>query len=141
MTILRNHHYGRTHTEDDVNGRWQRQWFALPHRVRKGTTSGRQGHCGGAENSSPMAFCCHLTRRDFLRWASLVAATPLLVQLEQRPARATGGVVAINLELVTLTETSVILTWFTGDPTQVDSMGRLAPRSEERRVGKEWRCG
>ena len=69
----------------------------------------------------------HLTRRDFLRWASLVAATPLLVQLEQRPARATGGVVAINLELVTLTETSVILTWFTGDPTQVDSMGRLAP--------------
>ncbi|MEY2468597.1 MAG: 3,5-cyclic-AMP phosphodiesterase [Actinomycetota bacterium] len=33
----------------------------------------------------------------------------------------------INLELVTLTETSAIITWFTGNPTQPDSFGRLAP--------------
>jgi hypothetical protein len=34
---------------------------------------------------------------------------------------------SINLELVTLTETTAILTWFTGDPSRPDSMGRLAP--------------
>ncbi len=33
----------------------------------------------------------------------------------------------INLELVTLTETTAILTWFTGDPTRPDRFGRLAP--------------
>lgn len=33
----------------------------------------------------------------------------------------------INFELVTLTETSAIVTWFTGDPTRPDQMGRFAP--------------
>jgi hypothetical protein len=35
--------------------------------------------------------------------------------------------VATNLELVTLTETTAILTWFTGDPTRPDEVGRMAP--------------
>jgi hypothetical protein len=33
----------------------------------------------------------------------------------------------MNLELVTLTESSVVLTWFTGDPTRRDDLGRPAP--------------
>jgi len=78
--------------------------------------------------------CCHLTRRQLLQWAAVVAASPLLSALDDheraygltRAAAATPPV-AINLELVTLTETSAIVTWFTGDPTRPDPMGRLAP--------------
>lgn len=81
-----------------------------------------------------MAPCCHLTRRQLLQWAALVAASPLLSALDD-PERAYGLTraaaqalpVPINLELVTLTETTAIVTWFTGDPTRPDSMGRLAP--------------
>ncbi|MBA3653637.1 MAG: metallophosphoesterase family protein [Actinobacteria bacterium] len=75
--------------------------------------------------------CCHFTRRQFLRWAGLVAATPLvadLVDVERAYAQGSSGVaLPINLELVTLTETTAIITWFTGDPTRPDAMGRLAP--------------
>ena len=72
--------------------------------------------------------CCHPTRREFLRWAALVAATPLLPWEERAYAQgATGVALPINLELVTLTETTAIITWFTGDPTAPDAMGRLAP--------------
>lgn len=80
--------------------------------------------------------CCHMSRREFVRWAGLVAATPLLFTLEERSARATeGGVAAINLELVTVTETSAVLTWFTGDPlTPPDTFGRLAPMGADTEV-------
>lgn len=73
--------------------------------------------------------CCHLTRREFLRYAALVAATPLVstVWEPRRASAQTAPMVAINMELVTVTETSFVVTWFTGDPTQVDQMGRLAP--------------
>jgi Icc protein len=81
-----------------------------------------------------MAGCCFLTRRQLLQWAALVAATPLLSSLtdQERAYGLTGAAQTavaspVNLELVTLTETSVILTWFTGDPTRPDQMGRLAP--------------
>jgi hypothetical protein len=82
-----------------------------------------------------MGFCCHPTRRQFLQWAGLVAATPLLASLERRPARADAPVAAVNLELVTLTETSAILTWFTGYPTQPpDQFGRLVPLATDTEV-------
>jgi len=80
--------------------------------------------------------CCHLTRRQLLQWAALVAASPLLSALDdaeraygltRTQAQAAGPAVALNLELVTLTETSVVLTWITGDPTRPDSVGRPAP--------------
>jgi len=81
-----------------------------------------------------MGFCCHLSRRQLLQWAALVAATPIVAagdDLERAygltRAAAPGLALPINLELVTLTETSAIFTWFTGDPTRVDTMGRLAP--------------
>jgi len=86
--------------------------------------------------------CCHLTRRQLLQWAALVAASPLLSALDD-PERAygvarargraavrgqtAGPAVALNLEMVTLTETSVVLTWMSGDPTRPDSVGRPAP--------------
>lgn len=83
-----------------------------------------------------MPFCCHPTRRQFLRWSGLVAATPLLMSLEARAARATTGpVAAVNLELVTLTETSAVLTWFSGAVDQApDTLGRLAPAGADTEV-------
>ncbi|MEY2434573.1 MAG: 3,5-cyclic-AMP phosphodiesterase [Acidimicrobiaceae bacterium] len=81
-----------------------------------------------------MPCCCHLTRRQLLQWAAVVAATPLLSALDDSAraygmtrAASAGPMLPVNLELVTLTETSAILTWFSGDPTRVDSFGRLAP--------------
>lgn len=75
--------------------------------------------------------CCHLTRRQVLRWGALVAATPLLTLLED-PERAyalprAATAVPMNLELVTLTETSVVITWYTGQLGSSDEFGRLAP--------------
>jgi hypothetical protein len=78
--------------------------------------------------------CCHFSRRQFLQWAGVVAATPLVAAFEdvERAYGLTNGVkdnrvLPINLELVTLTETTAILTWFTGDPMRPDRFGRLAP--------------
>src|SRR5215210_4208268 len=78
--------------------------------------------------------CCHFTRRQFLQYAGVVAATPIVAKLDdfERAYGMTNGVrdnpmVAVNLELVTVTETTAIFTWFTGDPTRVDRFGRLAP--------------
>src|SRR5207245_9427444 len=45
------------------------------------------GAAGSDVESSLVGFCCHPTRRDFLRWAGLVAATPLVLSvLDERPA-------------------------------------------------------
>src|ERR1700704_4371704 len=81
-----------------------------------------------------MPCCCHMTRRQLLQWAGLVAPTPFLSAPEDsaRPygmtsAASAGPMLSVNLELVTLTETTAILTWFTGDPSRPDAMGRLAP--------------
>ena len=70
-----------------------------------------------------------------------MAATPLLSALAD-PERAYGmtrqvagnPALPINLELVTVTETSAVLTWFTGDPTRIDGMGRLAPMPADTEV-------
>src|SRR4051794_9247287 len=77
--------------------------------------------------------CCHLTRRQLLQWAALVAASPLLSTIadpERAYAAAPGAAplpVPHDLELVTLTESSAVLTWVTGDPTAPDDMGRPSP--------------
>lgn len=79
--------------------------------------------------------CCHFTRRQLLQWSAVVAATPVVassLDVERaygltRSVKSNGTALPINLELVTLTETSAILTWFTGDPTRPDRFGRLAP--------------
>jgi hypothetical protein len=73
---------------------------------------------------------CHPSRRQALSWAALVAATPML-SLAIDPERAygvqVGPTVVMSLELVTLTETSVVLTWYTGDSGAPDGLGRFAP--------------
>ncbi|MFC6880032.1 MULTISPECIES: purple acid phosphatase family protein [Actinomadura] len=46
-------------------------------------------------------------------------------------AYAGGAVEAVNLELVTLTETSAILTWYTGTPGTDDGLGRMKPVAVE----------
>jgi hypothetical protein len=88
-----------------------------------------------------MPCCCHLTRRQLLQWGAVVAATPLLSALDDKAraygmtrAASAGPALPINLELVTLTEVSAILTWFTGDPTRPDSFGRLAPMPADTEV-------
>jgi len=72
-----------------------------------------------------------MSRRELLRWGALVAATPLLGELAdpERAYAATVGaaVVPMNLELITLTESSVVLTWYTGAAGASDAFGRLAP--------------
>jgi hypothetical protein len=79
-------------------------------------------------------WCCHPTRRQFLQWSALVAASPLLTALGDveraygvTRAQQVGPALPLNLELVTLTETSAVVTWVTADPTRPDEMGRPAP--------------
>jgi hypothetical protein len=76
-----------------------------------------------------------------LQWGAIVAASPLLSALGD-PERAYGltrqvasnPAVPMLLELVTVTETSAILTWFTGDPTRLDEAGRPMPMPADTEV-------
>ena len=88
-----------------------------------------------------MTRCCHLTRREILQWGAIVAASPLLsalgdVERAYGLTRAVAGnpAVPMHLELVTLTETSAIVTWFTGDPTRLDDVGRPMPMPADSEV-------
>lgn len=79
-----------------------------------------------------------LTRRQFLRKSALVAATFPLVHPGRGWSLATqshaGLAVPMNLEVVTVTDTTATVTWFTGDPTQPDQFGRPAPVAAPGRV-------
>jgi len=87
--------------------------------------------------------CCRLSRRQLLHWSGLVAASPFL-SLALDPERAfaaprrvaadPGPVVPMNLELVTLTETSAVLTWYTGYAGSSDEFGRLSPAPADTEV-------
>lgn len=77
-----------------------------------------------------------LTRRQLLRHAGLVAATFPLARvsrpewaLAQEAAPGAGDLAAVphNLELVTVTDTEMVVTWFTGDPSMPDEYGRPTP--------------
>jgi Icc protein len=76
-----------------------------------------------------------LSRRQLMRYGALVAATfPAgAVLLSQRAAHA-GPAVPMHLELVTVTDTSAVITWFTGDPTAPDEFGRPEPVAAPGRV-------
>jgi hypothetical protein len=80
-----------------------------------------------------------LSRRQILRYAALVAATlPAAKLLEPgwalASASGSGQALPINLELVTVTDTEAVVTWFTGDPTQPDEFGRPLPVAAPGRV-------
>ena len=73
-----------------------------------------------------------LTRRQLLRHAGLVAATfPAARMTGSDWALAqdggTGVALPMHAELVTVTDTEMVVTWFTGDPTQPDEYGRPQP--------------
>ena len=80
-----------------------------------------------------------LTRRQLLRYAALVGATfPVASAIDKGwllSAQAGSGLaVPHNLELVTVTDTEAAITWFTGDPTQLDEFGRPLPVAAPGRV-------
>jgi 3',5'-cyclic-AMP phosphodiesterase len=60
--------------------------------------------------------------------AAAAAATPLAITGAE-PARAAtaSDIVVIDLEVATVTDTSVVITWFTGSSTETDEYGFPAP--------------
>lgn len=89
---------------------------------------------------------CHSTRRDLLRWSALIAAAPLVAcsDRDEADARATAAattadvdprtVSPVNLELVTLTETSAVITWYTGVPGTDDGTKRMVPKPADGQI-------
>lgn len=76
-----------------------------------------------------------LTRRQLLRYSALVAATfPAGGVLLSQRAYAAGPAVPMNLELVTVTDTTAVITWFTGDVTTLDEFQRPTPVAAPGRV-------
>jgi 3',5'-cyclic-AMP phosphodiesterase len=76
--------------------------------------------------------CCNFTRRDFLRWTGVAAASPFfarrLFDNGVAAARSRNDAVSpVNLELVTLTEHRAIITWYTGYTGTDDGLGRMEP--------------
>ena len=81
----------------------------------------------------------NLTRRQILRYGALVAATFPAARLAGGfslvdRAFAAGPAVPMHLELVTVTDTEAVITWFTGDPTTPDEFGRPTPVAAPGRV-------
>ena len=75
---------------------------------------------------------CDFTRRDFLRWTAVAAASPFVARrlFDNGVAAATQPattVSPVNLELVTLTEDRAIITWYTGYTGTDDGLGRMEP--------------
>lgn len=80
-----------------------------------------------------------LTRRQLLRSTALVAATfPAAHLLSPEWALAqqagSGRGVPLHLELVTVSDTRAVITWFTGDPTTLDEFNRPRPIAAPGRV-------
>lgn len=83
-----------------------------------------------------------LTRRQLVRYGALVGATFGAarlpgggVALAQAADPSSGRVpVPMNLELVTVSDTYAVITWFTGDPTALDEFQRPLPVKAPGRV-------
>lgn len=79
-------------------------------------------------------FCCRPSRRDLIRWTAVATGAALLPAFGGDRAYARGPARPVNLELVTLTETSAILTWYTGLPGTDDGLGRMEPAPSDAEV-------
>ena len=82
--------------------------------------------------------CCRPSRRQALLWGSLAAATPLVAAGAAAPAAAsTSDILVTDLEVATVTDTSVVITWFTGSATAVDQYGfpQPVPTNTELQIG------
>lgn len=79
-----------------------------------------------------------MSRRQLLRYMAVAAATPIVIDRPWRPAKAYGAqaaqAVPRNLELVTVTDTTAILTWLTSHIVETDEFGRPAPIPADTRV-------
>ncbi len=75
--------------------------------------------------------CCGngSTRRQALLWAGLAAAAPLGTALALEPAAAadSADLLVRDLEVVTVTDTGVVITWFSGSASAVDRYGQPLP--------------
>jgi len=75
-----------------------------------------------------------------MRYAALVSATfPVASALDggwalADQADSAGPALPIHLELVTVTDTTAVITWFTGDPLRLDAFGRPRPVAKPGRV-------
>lgn len=81
-----------------------------------------------------VVICCRPSRRALLRWSAVVAGASLLPIVEPPSARASDDVQPVNLELVTVTETTAVLTWYTGVPGTDDGLGRMEPAPADAEV-------
>jgi hypothetical protein len=75
---------------------------------------------------------CDFTRRDFLKWSGVAAASPffakrLVLNGVERAPTAKQAISPVNLELVTLTEHRAVITWYTGYTGTDDGLGRMRP--------------
>src|SRR5947208_1770808 len=70
--------------------------------------------------------CCRPNRRELLRLSAIITGVSLVPLMDSERARA-SAVRPVNLELVTLTETGAIFTWYTGVPGTDDGLGRMEP--------------
>ncbi|GAA4609491.1 hypothetical protein GCM10023195_38330 [Actinoallomurus liliacearum] len=75
-------------------------------------------------------FCCRPGRRDLLRLSAIVSGFALTSMIGETRARA-SDLRPVNLELVTLTETSAIFTWYTGVAGTDDGLGRMRPAAAD----------
>jgi 3',5'-cyclic-AMP phosphodiesterase len=74
--------------------------------------------------------CCNRpTRRQALLWGGLAAAAPAIAAgVSATPASAASNdLLVTDLEVATVTDTSVVITWFTGSTSAVDSYGFPLP--------------
>ncbi|MBO0802987.1 MAG: metallophosphoesterase family protein [Nocardiopsaceae bacterium] len=73
--------------------------------------------------------CCGPSRRQALLWGGLAASVPAIVGgISVRDAKAdTTNLLVTDLEVATVTDTSVIITWFTGSATRKDEYGFPMP--------------
>jgi 3',5'-cyclic-AMP phosphodiesterase len=73
--------------------------------------------------------CCRPSRRQALLWGSLAASAPLVAAgASATPAAAAANdMLVVDLEVATVTDTSVIITWFTGSSTATDQYGFPEP--------------
>ncbi|NUS44411.1 MAG: metallophosphoesterase family protein [Mycobacteriaceae bacterium] len=71
---------------------------------------------------------CGVDRRELLRWTAAASGAVALEagRLESARAQQAPPVAPQDLELVTLTETSAVFTWYTGVPGTADDVGRNA---------------
>jgi 3',5'-cyclic-AMP phosphodiesterase len=77
--------------------------------------------------------CCGngSTRRQALLWAGLLAAAPVAVGQAVDAAADSADLVVRDVEVVTVTDTSVVITWFTGSASAVDRYGQPQPAAAD----------